>query len=82
MPTARQGHLAAENTMTHVLTEVYASVTDISLCPVCLAGALVLPTGQLAVMNKNMMQVINPYSGEALAVAPSLPGQYKDLVWE
>jgi hypothetical protein len=46
------------------------------------AGALVLPTGQLAVMNKNMMQVINPYTGEALAEAPALPEQVKDLVWE
>jgi hypothetical protein len=45
-------------------------------------GALVLPTGQLAVMNKNMMQVINPYTGEALAEAPALPEQVKDLVWE
>jgi hypothetical protein len=47
-----------------------------------LAGALVLPTGQLAVMNKNMMQVINPYTGEALAEAPALPDKVKDLVWE
>ncbi|KAF6264122.1 hypothetical protein COO60DRAFT_220181 [Scenedesmus sp. NREL 46B-D3] len=45
-------------------------------------GALVLPTGQLAVMNSNMMQVINPYTGEALAEAPPLPDQVKDLVWE
>ncbi|WIA15217.1 hypothetical protein OEZ85_001895 [Tetradesmus obliquus] len=45
-------------------------------------GALVLPTGQLAVMNKNMMQVINPYTGEALAEAPALPDKVKDLVWE
>ncbi|KAF8060590.1 NLE1 [Scenedesmus sp. PABB004] len=45
-------------------------------------GAFVLPTGQLAVMNSNMMQVINPYTSEALAAAPALPAAVKDLVWE
>jgi hypothetical protein len=46
------------------------------------AGAPVLPSGQVAVMNKNMMQVVNPYTGEALAEAPRLPDRVKDVVWE
>lgn len=46
------------------------------------AGGLVLPSGQIAVMSKNMMQVVNPYTGAALADAPRLPDRVKDLVWE
>lgn len=45
-------------------------------------GALVLPTGKVAVVNKNMMQVIDVYSGDALAQAPALPASVKDLTWE
>jgi hypothetical protein len=65
--------------MTAILAKAFVFM---SAATVETEGALVLPTGQLAVMNKNMMQVINPYTGEALAEAPALPDQVKDLVWE
>ncbi|GBF96985.1 hypothetical protein Rsub_09782 [Raphidocelis subcapitata] len=45
-------------------------------------GSLVLPNGKVAAMNMNMMQVIDPWSGEALAEAPALAGPVKDVVWE
>ena len=45
-------------------------------------GSLVLPTGKVATMNMNMMQVVDPYTGEALAEAPRLEGPVKDMVWE
>ncbi|KAI8466478.1 MAG: hypothetical protein J3K34DRAFT_524480 [Monoraphidium minutum] len=45
-------------------------------------GSLVLPGGKVATMNMNMMQVIDPYTGAALAEAPPLPDPVKDMVWE
>jgi hypothetical protein len=44
--------------------------------------SFVLPTGNLAIMNGHMMQVINPQTGDALAQAPPLAGVAKWLTWE
>lgn len=45
-------------------------------------GALVLPTGRVAVLNHNMAQVVDPFTGAAVADAPPLPDAVKDVVWE
>ncbi|KIZ05205.1 glyoxal or galactose oxidase [Monoraphidium neglectum] len=45
-------------------------------------GSLVLPSGKVATMNMNMMQVVDPYTGAALAEAPGLPDPVENMVWE
>jgi hypothetical protein len=42
----------------------------------------VLPSGQVLMSNARMLQVVNPYSGDALAQAPPLPAPVKDMTWE
>jgi hypothetical protein len=61
---------------------VLHAVLAARLPPHKLAGSLVLPSGQVAMMNARMMQVVNPYTGDALASAPPLPEGVKDLTWE
>lgn len=45
-------------------------------------GGLVLPSGQIAVMNKNMMQVVNPTRVQRLLMRHGCPTECVDLVWE
>lgn len=62
-----------------VFTFIYIMPSPLLLL---LAGALVLPSGQVLMSNARILQVVNPYTGDASAQAPPLPEPVKDMTWE